>query len=211
MKKILLGIMLVLSISILCLTGCSTKSETALNSESSSNKESVSNQNVTKIHFDYPVYNDVDTLSNDAKIIVTGSIIKDSVTREININAGENRDKAPTNFIYTISELKVEKVLKGDVKVGDILEIKQAGGTDTNKTTLVEGAKYLRTDDRGLFFLSEKYVFDIPYDMINPDQGFVQFDDGKTKNTDKKVFTDNLKEEDIISKVKQSVESNAKK
>jgi hypothetical protein len=52
---------------------------------------------------------------------------------------------------------------------------------------------------------------DIPCSLLGLQQGFVQFDAGKTKVTDEKLFTNNEKQEDIISEVEKLVESNAKK
>ena len=69
---------------------------------------------VIKVNADYLYYSTIESLLKDSDVIIIG--------QTINVNKGEklniNRDKkaSPDELVYTVSEVKVTEVIKGDVK-----------------------------------------------------------------------------------------------
>lgn len=95
----------------------------------------------------YPMYADEDAIINTADIIVLGEVVKENKAQKININPNKNRtekEKEDDLVIYTVSDVKVSEVIKGNVKVGDVIQIKQLGDKDGigNREVLNNGGYY---------------------------------------------------------------------
>ena len=79
----------------------------------------------------------------------------------------------------TVTRVRVTKVIKGDAKVGDIIEVAQGGGVDKSgivrretSTTLLNEAKASGTAEF-LLLLNE---YDVVYNAINPISGVLGVD-----------------------------------
>ena len=68
---------------------------------------------------------------------------------------------------YNVSEIQVAKVLKGEVRSRDMIQVKQL--IDIETKALKEGAQ-------GIFFLEDysKVKKGMPYSVINPNQGILK-------------------------------------
>lgn len=153
----------------------------------------------------YPTYSNVKSMIESADMVVVGKVIEVNPPEKININIGDNRDTEPVTQIYTVSEIVVEEVKKGDVKAGDIIRIKQLGGeTEDAVQTTEDAVNYLAVDDEGLFFL-ESYPFEIPCDTLNPIQGHILFKEGKIiKSKHNKLFSEGMTQVDALSLINKN-------
>lgn len=128
MKKNILG-MLLLAISISSIVGCNAK-DTAVNNQDKnivSSNEEVNN----KVEDTLPTadmsgklvnyYETLDQINNDSELVVMGTII-------------ENEYVEYSDLTFTLSKFKIDKVVKGDVNIGDIIKVLQTGGISTVKS-----------------------------------------------------------------------------
>lgn len=58
----------------------------------------------------------------------------------------------PTYHVQTISNVEVIEVIKGDINVGDIVDVKQDGGTCGNIKQIYDDTEYYKVDDEYIFF-----------------------------------------------------------
>lgn len=128
-------------------------------------------------HGDYPYYPEVSNITEAADIIIVGEVIKSKEVKNLMIDKTPNKkDKETTP--YTISTVQVKEVVKGNVNIGDILEIKQLGDYDNHpEAFLYENDGYLSKHQEQLIFLVE--YDQSPYSAVNPTQGMIEvFEDG---------------------------------
>ncbi len=160
----------------------------------------------------YMAYENYDEADDIADTVVIGEVIKVNEPKElvtgetINTITGE---KEPIGHIYTVSEVKVSKVIKGKYSAGDIIKIKQFGGSykevgyDEHN---MYGTVYYQTGERYLFFLGS--YEDSPCDPINPYQGDMLIKDGKTIARNKVQFIkENISEDLVVKALKERVEA----
>lgn len=119
MKKKILSI-IILSISIASLVGCTAK-ESALNNNVTINNETENlngGEDIPVVEASGKLVNCYDTLgkiNNDSEVVVKGTII-------------ENEYVDYHDLTFTISKFKIDEVVKGDVSVGDTIKVLQTGG-----------------------------------------------------------------------------------
>jgi hypothetical protein len=157
----------------------------------------------------YMYFKNYDQADEMADTVVIGEVIKvndpeELVTGEtINTITGE---KEPISHIYTVSEVKVSKVIKGKYSPNDIIKIKQYGGAYKDKEYSMGGIKYYQEGERHIFFL-QSYE-DSPCDTINPSQGDILITNGKIRAPNKGQFIkDNISEDLAESTLKERVEA----
>ncbi|NLJ30433.1 MAG: hypothetical protein GX424_02325 [Clostridiales bacterium] len=123
-------------------------------------------------HGDYPYYPDVASITDAADVVIIGKVVTANDVKELMIDKTPNKaDKETTP--YTLSTVKVTRVVKGNVQVGDMITIKQLGDYQSKpEAALYAMDGYLKKDSVGLMFLC-KYD-DSPYSAVNPAQGIVQ-------------------------------------
>ncbi len=128
----------------------------------------------------YPEYANAEDLTTAATDIVIG-VVESSEVRKIDITApSDSKDPAenPTLgaegdaldgiYVYTVLQLRVEDVRKGDHAPGDVIEIKQLGGSIDGKTYVEEGATALSVGSTyGLFLMSFRGA---PASLLNSSQ-----------------------------------------
>ncbi len=109
--------------------------------------------------------------------------------------------------IFTVSDVTVEQVFKGDCKPGDIMQVKQMGGRYNNKDYYTEELEIFDTNMRGFFFL--KTFLDYPAEAINPYQGFVKIVDSKVYpyeiKHDEGTYTEDLDSPGLIPAVEETL------
>lgn len=174
----------------------------------------------TIIHSDYTIYKS-EGLVKEADVIVEGSITDTSIKK---IKYLFSPEKTYTNdedkHIYTVSTMKITKVIKGNLKVGNTIEIKQMG--DNKKTIdqeVIDNGGYFKKDSTQIVFLKDFTKFNVPYSVINPQQSVYTVEaDGTIKTSpNNKLFTKNdnknltessskgTQEEQLIQQIKDIV------
>lgn len=187
-------IVTVMSLAMLAGTGCSPQSTRVPTSTETAEGETVS----TGISVDYPYSENIRGLARAADTIVVGDVLA-TEKRDININVGPDKDLGPTIHPYTVSTVKVRRVIKGTVSKGDVIEVKQlveAGG---------RAAKLKDKGLRGVLFL-ESYSNGIPYSFVNPEQGALLLEGGRTKTAQgNPLYQTQRSESDVVDELEELV------
>lgn len=146
--------------------------------------ETASEHHTVVMKADYPVYEGVADAGADSDVVVKGTYTDSRVTLlrpeqdgstdpHANPQAGAadvDIDDDAMAVVVTVSEVRVDEVVKGDVAVGDVIEVSQLGGTYDGTTYQEEGTTLLSDVDGDVVLLLAKTSKE-GYDPINPDQG----------------------------------------
>lgn len=133
---------------------------------------------------DYPGYETVAEATGVAELVIEGEFVGSKVEKlypdivetgdeETNPQQGVELSEADLEemaVVTTVSEVRVTEVLKGDVKVGDVIKVSQLGGTLDDVKYVDSATTLLSTLDAStvLLFLNDQGD---SYDLINPEQG----------------------------------------
>ena len=144
---------------------------------------------VVTSYADYPSYGTPQEIVDAADVVVrgevTGARVKEdqpivSTTGDPSLNpqAGLEEVTDVPGVVVTISTVRVEEVIKGDVAVGDVIEVAQLGG-------LYDGVRYVEASTVSLEEGGEDYVLlladhgpGVPYDLLHPVQAMYTVDSG---------------------------------
>ncbi len=155
----------------------------------------------------YRYYENYDQADKKADTVVIGEVIKVNEPEELVTGETTNTitgEKESVSHVYTVSEIKINKVIKGNYSAGDIIKIKQYGGLYKDREYSMDGIKYYQLGERHIFFL--KSYGDAPCSTINPQQGDMLIKDGKTSARNKVQFIkDNISEDLAESTLKERV------
>lgn len=150
---------------------------------------------------DYTYYNNYDEMNSRVDLVFIGEVVKVNDPKDMVVGYTTNTltgQKKNVRDIYAVSEVRVDKVIKGSIKPGDIVKVKQMGG--------LYGVDYLKTGERHLLFL-ESYET-VPSSPINPHQGNIPIVKGKLKKTNSlQFFKDGVSEEAVEKELKSRVEA----
>lgn len=146
------------------------------------------------VHSDYTIHNEEGLVQN-ADIIVEGTITDTAVKKLKYLFSPEktyinDEDKQ----LYTVSTMEITKVIKGDFKLGDKIEIKQTGdGKKVIDQDVLDNGGYFQKNSTQLVFLKNYTEFKVPYGVINPMQSvYTVGDNGAIKTgSNNKLFTNN--------------------
>jgi hypothetical protein len=155
----------------------------------------------------YSYYDNFDEADRRANLIIVGEVVKVNEPEEIRVGAF-------TTDIYTVSEFRVDKVIKGDAAVGDIVKVKQIGGEYKGIERVEGGIEYYKLGERHILFLKsyKDGKYKSPCSPINPHQGSMKILNGKTKKTNNFQFiNDDIPEDALVTAVKEKVEKNKTK
>lgn len=164
-----------LGVIALALAGCSTSSESGANAASET----------VVLSADYPVYDSIESAIEEADLIVKGEYIGSEVDLlyptletegdpESNPQQGiapEGVDLKEMAIVTTVSQLRITEVLKGDMNVGDIIEVSQLGGEYDEVNYNEESTTLLSEVDVPEVALFLNQTSDTTFDLINPAQG----------------------------------------
>ena len=197
MKKgrYLLLTLLVMGLILTQLVGCSTNKETNI-------KETIKQPGDVVVHADYEMYGDIENLVNNSDLIITGKVKKVNPAQEINVSLEKDN---PLYHVYTVSEIVVERVIKGNISPGDVVKVKQLGGEVKNIKYVEQNVKYFSKDMKSMFFL-KTYSNDIPCSLLNPVQCDIEIIDEIAKPHKNNILFENITEEELVNKVKSKVE-----
>lgn len=150
---------------------------------------------------DFPYYSTEEDAIQASNLIIFGKVI--SVKSE-QLNISNNDEEVIA--MYSVSDIEVTEVIKGDCKVGDIVQVKQIGESGDNSIKDVEKYGYFKEKDEKIFFL---VGFDsVPYSTLNPNQGHINIIKDKIlTNDDSKLFKkfNRNKKEDLIEHIKSEL------
>lgn len=157
----------------------------------------------------YQTYDNYDEADQESNLVIIGDVI--NVISPIELVTGLSEDPEthkmnPISHVSTVSEIKIDKVIKGNIKKGDVIKVKQLGGI--SKEYSYFGEEYFKIGERRMFFLAtyensdvEKHGYgQVPASPINPSQGSILIKQGKTVRTNKLQFINNDIQEDILVK-----------
>lgn len=139
-------------------------------------------------HYDYLARESVKELISDSDAIIKGEVINVH-SPEVMITGFINSDGSnePLKDVYTVSEIRVNKVLKGKFKSGDVIKVRQIGGIYKGSEYPTDHPEIFTKNINGVFFL--KLIDNAPAELLNPYQGIVKIVDGKVNNKlDSKSF-----------------------
>ena len=136
----------------------------------------------------YPVYATAADLSADADVVVQVEVIASAV-KELGIleeltgeeaadpelNPGGSTAESETLLVYTVHHVRVTKVVKGDVAVGSVIEVKELGGTLGDTKFLTPEGTLLGKGGEYLLFL--KTFKGSPASLLNPIQATYAYED----------------------------------
>lgn len=159
----------------------------------------------------YYYYQSEKELVNDSDLIIVGEVVKANKAEMININL--DKEKAAKNLeednvLYTVFDIKVDEVIKGNVNAGDIIKIKQAGDKDSKENRLNENDYFKKGSTYAFFLQGYEERPDIPYSTLSTIQGQLEIENGKVKvHKDNKLFKDKSKinKDDLIKDLKKTI------
>lgn len=95
-------------------------------------------------------YRNLNDVEKETEVIVVGKKIKQNLSK-----IQKNKNNGYVNGVYTISNFKIEKVIKGNFKVGDVIDVFESAGIDeeTGKIYHIAGYEFMEKDEKYLLFL----------------------------------------------------------
>lgn len=166
-------------------------------------------------HSDYEYFNDDKSLISNSDVIISGIILKVNKAEKININTDSivrSKNNEQDLQTYTVSEVKVSEVLKGDVKIGDTLKIKQLGDKDgIVEDSIIKNGGYFKNNSEHIFFLKsyKNIVSGMPYSVLNPSQGDVELVNNSIKvHPENILYKNGTSKNEFIKILKGKINSN---
>lgn len=152
---------------------------------------------VNEVHYNavYPMYETAADLSAAADVVVKGEVIASAVKElgtleeltgedaaDPELNPGGSTAKSETLLVYTVHQVRVTEVVKGDVAVGSVIEVKELGGTLGDTKFLTPEGTLLGKGGEYLLFLK---TFDgSPASLLNPIQSTYAYKDERLVSMD---------------------------
>lgn len=165
-------------------TGCDRSSSTA----------PAGSLSTVAIQADYPFYSDADELVDAADAVVIG-VVAEAESRQVDVGLEGESAGEP----YLVSRVKVEQAIKGSVKAGDAIEVKQLLSADSPQRIWLD-----REGMRALLFLVE--FPGLPCSPLNPMQAVVLIEGGKTRAAPgSSPFGTPRSEEELVSELRSLV------
>lgn len=141
---------------------------------------------------DYPTYSSIDEIEEYSDLIIRGKIVDSSVElldvsgppltneelKDEQLNPhpkGERPEKESLELVFTVSNVKIEEIYKGEYDE-DVIQIKQGGGELNGVLHIESDVKVLENDQSYILFLQ---TFDfVPASLLNPYQAAYLYKDG---------------------------------
>jgi hypothetical protein len=138
--------------------------------------------NTVQIAHDYEEYKDIKTMKKDAGMVFQGTVVKVNKPVKLVEFYISNDKSRPYYAAYTISDIQVEKVIKGKLNPGDIVQIKQLGGFIDDTTWNSQDEPLLTEGKQGVFFTDPyKVNEEYPPSVLMFEQGIFEINDGMVK------------------------------
>ena len=147
-------------------------------------RETAAKHDTIVMKADYPVYDGVAAAGAGSDIVIEGTYTDSRVTllrpeqstsTDPHANPQAGADDAELDadamaVVVTVSKVRVNEVVKGNVAVGDVIEVSQLGGTYDGTTYQEESTTLIPEVDGDVVLLLAK-TSKAGYDPINPEQG----------------------------------------
>jgi hypothetical protein len=147
---------------------------------------------------DYPNHDTRESLVASADAVVIGEVLRTEV-RDINVSLEVDRTRNPQMAPYLVSTVRVDRVIKGALSSGDVIEVKELFEGDGS-------AARLKTSGlRGALFL-QSYAYDIPYSLVNPAESVLTIENGVSQPSPNDKLFKSQKEADLVSELQGLVE-----
>ncbi|MBR6108957.1 MAG: hypothetical protein IKQ36_04395 [Clostridia bacterium] len=118
---------------------------------------------------DYPYYASVEELMEASDAVIVGEVISAGEERSMSVSPDSTE-----KLIYTVSKVRVTEAVKGRLRTGDVIEVKQLG---SEKVHYEESGSFFKKGSTRLLFLAA--YDDVPYSPVNPYQGAVEVREGR--------------------------------
>lgn len=140
---------------------------------------------VTSLHAEYPAYDTAQELVDTADLIFSGTVERVSYEMlDVRTEAGSDTltgISETQNIPYTIYEIKLTEIYKGNTE-GDMIYIKQPGGEFDGNKYVIDGATAIHQGETYLF-LAETYENSYP-SLLNATQAAYDMNAGEMLNED---------------------------
>lgn len=207
MRTRLVAVGVVLVVGSLTLTGCSAPEQ----------QQAAAKGDTIVMKADYPAYDGASQAAADSDLIIQGSYVDSHVTLLrpedstdadplSNPQAGADPstiDADSMSVVVTVSTVRVDAVVKGDVAVGDVVEVSQLGGTYDGTTYEEESTTLLPDLDSSVVLLLAQ-TSDDGFDLINPEQGLLIDDGGSLESTGGEEAFDDVTTLDALREVAET-------
>lgn len=204
MKKIFT--ILVLFVIVLSSTACSKISVPARDANEYIGKTKM----LSKTESNIRIFKNIVEISDVSDLIVKAKLMNnEGVFNTSEILRKKGYTDVGTMSIYTFYEMEVLEVLKGDIKIGDKIEIRIWGGVYEDTLYSDKYAEELTTDFDYILFLEKSDYEVMPYHVTSYYQGYLPLKDNKLslhkKIENNLLFTNGESEEQIINKIKNNM------
>lgn len=163
-----------------------------------------------EMHGTPPSYQNQDELIESSDDIIYGEVVKEYRAKKINISAELCEDAAANEdnmVLYTTFDIRVDEVIKGDLKPGQIIRIKQLGDKNNAQVSEISNAVgYFNIKFRYIFFLAsfEDIIPGMPYETLSPTVGHLEIK-GNTVSVKNQLFNYNGSKDELIKFLKEKV------
>lgn len=155
----------------------------------------------------YEYFTDYASANKKIDLAFTGEITKVYPIEKLTI--GESKDPSTGKIVdtltdnYIVSDIKVDKTIKGNCKSGDIIKVKQIKELETSSSS-----NFFKVGEKYIFFLQsyDNSKFNVPCSPINPLQGSIPIVNGKIKKSNNAQFIKSgLSEDSVVTELKEKV------
>lgn len=159
-----------------------------------------SKEKVVVSYSDYAYFSNQNEIVQSSDIIIVGKVSKVNPPELININSDQTDD--PYEVVYTVSDIEVLDVIKGNV-LGGSVRLKQAGGIHAGTKYVTEGMEYVKEGSQYLFFLGTYENPNMPYSLVNPSQGMIELNNNVLKSDSAKfAISKGLSKNNLIEELR---------
>jgi hypothetical protein len=209
-KKMFIPLVILLGVVIACILKINMEPAEVLRNSISMSELSVNKSTSATSSASYAYFENYDQADEMADTIIIGDVIKVNELEELITGESTNTitgEKVSMSHVFTVSEIKVNKAIKGNYSPGDIIQVKQYGGLYKGTKYSISGENYFKSGERHIFFL-QSYKNNSPCSPINPQQGDMLIVDGKMKKTNNiQLINDNVSETQAEKALKDKIEN----
>ena len=135
------------------------------------------------IRADYPYYNSIEELSDNSTNVIRARVVSnyaqrlDTALRPRNAREDTGAPHAPFYQNHIVTQIEVLEVFRGYLSVGDVVEMRQLGGTVGNRSYINPDLLNISVNDELVLFLFSFSDSVLPYILPNPVQSAYRFSD----------------------------------
>lgn len=171
-----------------------------------------------EVLYDWIYYGNVEEICNRSDAIIKGEVIKVNDPQIMITSYVDNSDEVYKD-VYTVSDVKIVESIKGSLKPGDIIKVRQMGGSYKGVNYKKYDYEFFKKNTQGVMFLA---LFDGYAELVNPGQGMIKLVNSKTsipddfslkenhvsisgEDTYGKLFKNNFDEKELIKQIKEAL------